>query len=194
MSAFHPLRTSGCGAISCGVNIGAIDASPVDAFVGPILGLPAWDVKQGHGSFLTFEFGQPKLEVRERQSGDGRLSRSAFVHGEWHLWIYCCHWRLLQDGSQLGWSEDAEEVIGRAAASLNGQKLLAVNVVPAEGRSTFTFDLGSSLETWPYEDDPTTEQWFIRGSTDVFGYRADGLYSQQPGDTSPDQKRWLPLA
>ena len=85
-------------------------------------------------------------------------------------------------------------MIGRAAAALNGQKLTAVNVVPAEGRSTFTFDLGGSLETWPYGDDPTTEQWFIHGSTDVFAYRADGYYSQQPGDTSPDQERWLPLA
>ena len=180
--------------LAAGVNSERSNARPVDAFVSPILGLAAWDVKQGHGSFLTFEFGQPKLKVVERrQSRDGRLSRGAFVQGEWHLWIYCCHWRVFQDGSQLAWSEDADEVIGRAAASLSGQKLVAVNVVPAEGRSTFTFDLGGSLETWPYGDDPNTEQWFIYGSTDVFAYRADGRYSQQAGSTLPEQKRWLPL-
>jgi hypothetical protein len=30
-----------------------------------ILGKPCWDVKPGHGSFLTMEFGKPHLEVRE---------------------------------------------------------------------------------------------------------------------------------
>jgi len=151
-------------------------------------------VKQGHGSFLTFEFGQPRLEVRElRQSEERGWRRSAYVHGEWHLWIYCCHWRALQDGTELAWSEDANEVIRRAAATLNGQKLIAVNVVTTEGRSTFTFDLGGSLETWPYGDDPTAEQWFFYGITEVFTYRADGQYSQGSRDTLPDQECWLPL-
>ena len=171
----------------------AVAPDPLDAFVSPILGLPAWGVKQGHGSFLTFEFGDPKLEVSERQSEDRGLRRSAYVHGEWHLWIYCCHWRALQDGTQLAWSEDANELIERDAAGLNGQKLVAVGVDPAEGRSTFTFDLGGALETWPYGDDPTDEQWIIHARTEVFAYRADGLYMSGAGDTLPEQEQWLPL-
>lgn len=118
----------------------------LDRFVQPMLGLPAWGVKQGHGSFLTFEFGEPKLEVSERLR-DERTIRDAYKHGQWHLWIYCCHWRAFQDGTELAWSEDADREIARATATLNGQKLLSISVAPQEGRSTFVFDLGGSLET-----------------------------------------------
>lgn len=158
-----------------------------------MLGLPAWGVKQGHGSFLTFEFGEPELAVEERHTAERGLRRSAHVHGQWHLWIYCCHWRVVQEGLQLAWSEDADRIIGHATAVLNGQKLLAVNVAPEEGRSTFSFDLGGSLETWPYGDDPADEQWTILATGEAFAYRADGTYTRGPSSTPPDLDRWLPL-
>jgi len=165
----------------------------LETFVRPMLGLPSWGVKQGHGSFLTFEFGEPKLTVLERHSPNEGLRRSAHVHGQWHLWIYCCHWRAVQDGSQLAWSEDADRLIGRAASTLNGQKLLAVNAAADDGRSTFTFDLGGSLETWPYGDDLTDEQWTILTGVEAFTYRADGTYACGPSTTPPDLELWLPL-
>ena len=167
---------------------------PLDTFIGPVLDRPAWGVRQGHGSFLTFEFGEPKLEVTERHSPEKGLRRLAYVHGEWHLWIYCCHWRVLERGEQLAWSDDNQTLIGRATAMLNGQKLLSVSVAPNEGRSTFTFDLGGSVETWPYGGDATEEQWMILTEAEAFTYRADGTYSQGPSTTPPDDERWLPLA
>ena len=136
-----------------------------------MLGLPAWNVKQGHGSFLTLEFGEPKLEMNERHPPEQGTRRSAHVHGQRHLWIYCCHWRVLQNGTQLAWSEDANDVIGRATATMNGRKLLDLSVVADDGRSTFTFDLGGSLETWPYGDDATDEQWMILSRAEAFGFR-----------------------
>ena len=166
---------------------------PLETFVRPMLGLPAWGVRQGHGSFLTFEFGEPKLEVHERHSPEKGLRRSAHVHGRWHLWIYCCHWRALQDGTQLAWSEDAEQIIGRATATLNGQKLVDVSVAPEHGRSTFSFDLGGLLETWPYGDDLTDEQWTLLTDVEAFAYRADGTYASGRRNTPPDLRRWLPL-
>ena len=37
----------------------------------PLYGKPCWQVKQGYGSFLTFEFGEPHLHIREpRQVSD----------------------------------------------------------------------------------------------------------------------------
>lgn len=158
-----------------------------------MLGLSAWGVKQGHGSFLTFEFGEPKLGVTECKSEEIGLRMSAHVHGDRHLWIYCCYWRALQDGSQVTWSENADELIERAAARLNGQKLTSVEVDPDKGRSTFTFDLGGSLETWPSGGDSTDEQWFIHGKSEVLAYGADGLYFLGPGDTLPADVWWLPM-
>jgi len=93
-----------------------------------MLGRPAWNVQQGHGSFLTFEFGEPKLEINERNSPDKGIRRSAYVHGQWHLWIYCCSWRVLQGETQLAWSEDTNDVIGHATATLNGQELVDLSV------------------------------------------------------------------
>ena len=170
-----------------------VTAGPLNTFIRAMRGLPAWGVKQGHGSFLTFEFGEPKLEIVERRSLDKGLRRDAHVHGQWHLWIYCCHWRVLDDGVQLASSEDDQALIGRAMAVLDGQKLVEVHVAPEKGRSAFTFDLGGSLETWPYGNDLTEEQWTIQTDTEAFAYRADGLYSCGPTDTPPDTEHWLPL-
>jgi hypothetical protein len=166
--------------------------NPLKSFVKPIIGLPAWGVHQGYGSFLTFDFGEPKLKVHDRKK-DGRPWRQAYVQGQWQLWIDCCHWRVVRDSNQIAWSEDSTEVISSAAAFLNGQKLRSLSVAPAQGRSTFMFDLGGSLETWPYEDDLADEQWIILTETEAFAYRADGAYWRGPCDTPPDAQHWLPL-
>jgi hypothetical protein len=171
----------------------ASSTGPLDLFFAPVLGLPAWGVRQGHGSFLDFEFGQPALKVEEWQTKEG-MRRSAHVTGEWHLWIYCCHWRVLQDGAELAWSESTREEIDRAAARLNGQQLSGVTVDPRNGRSSFAFDLGGVLETWPYGDDLTQQQWTVFNRGEVFGYRADGHYFRGRADTPPDQEQWFPLS
>lgn len=164
--------------------------APLASFVKPMLGLTAWGVKQGHGSFLTFEFGQPKLEVEEHLS---RSRRSAYVRGEWRLWIYCCHWRIVQDGEQLAGSEDDEKTIGRATAVLNGQNLIGVNVPSGNGRSSFDFDLGGLLETWPYGDHATEEQWMIHHESQVFSVSATSAYALGTNDTPMERKRWSNL-
>lgn len=161
----------------------AADPNPLATFLRPLLGLPCWGVKQGHGSFLTFEFGERGLDPRRP---DG---------GEWHLWIYCCHWRAVRAGRQLAWSEDSRGLIGQTVTMINGQQLLAVKVDPDRGRSTFHFERGDSLETWPYDDDEEDddEQWLVMSRGEAFSYRADGFYSCGPSNTPPDRIRWLPL-
>lgn len=162
----------------------------LDQFVAPFVGQPAWGARQGHGSFLTLEFGAPELIVKERHSAKDGLRRQAYVRGRWHVWIYCCQWRFTQHGKQIAWSESSREDIGRATAWLEGQNLLRVSVDPPSGKSLFAFDLGGLLETWPVGDDPTVEQWYIFGPDDVFAYRADGRWCRQPADTPRDQEQW----
>ncbi|WP_265564467.1 hypothetical protein [Sphingomicrobium arenosum] len=164
--------------------------APLDNYINPMLGLVAWGVQQGHGSFLTFEFGEPELRIEERYSQDRGRWRYASVSGNWHLWIYCCHWRVLQDGVQLAHSEDSSEHIARATSRLNGQKIVGVEVDPSRGRSTFTFDLGGALETRPYEDDATDVQWHIMADSQIFSFRADGRYCFGPSNARPEEERW----
>jgi hypothetical protein len=164
--------------------------APLDDFICPMRELPAWGVHQGYGSFLTFNFGIPELIIQE-STRDGRLRRNTHLRGDWHLWIYCCHWRAFEQDEALAWSEDDRPAINRAAAILNGQKLL--EIVPNKGCSTFRFDLGGRLETWPYADSPDAEQWMIMTRTETFSYRGDGLFSRHDNNTVPEDVIWLPL-
>jgi len=154
-------------------------------------------VRHGHGSFLTLEFGQPRLEVSEHteKARVGRRRRRVVaVYGDWHLWVYCCHWFVFRDGERVGYSEGTDASIGRAVRTLDGQRLTGVAVNQLPGRSVFTFDLGATLHTRPYSaprTDPLLEQWSLYepGGT-VLTLRGDGRCSRGPGDTPPEREVW----
>ncbi len=165
-------------------------ASPAAAFVAPIIGQIAWGVAKGHGSFLTFEFGEPSIKVQEHPSHN---RRSADVRGTSGLWIYCCHWCILRAGHQIAWSEDEGAKIDAAAAFLNGQRLNAIAIDPHTAKSVFRFDLGGTLETWPYGDDPTEEQWSLAAQDSILRINASGQYDLGSADAALLDDSWLPL-
>ncbi len=165
----------------------------LDAFE-PILGCPAWQVEKGHASFLTMEFGEPQLEIREPKSPKFRNRRLVTIRGEWHLWIYCCGWNIAQDGERLAHYEAEDETIREAAAQLDGQCLERLWLEPGTVITHFEFDLGAVLTTYPLDDDPDMEQWILyEPSGDVLTVRADNRFCHRPGDTPPDEEIWLPL-
>jgi hypothetical protein len=168
----------------------------------PLIGLPAWFVRKGQGSFLTLEFGKPHLRIREpieaSPEASERVRRSlARRHvapaGEWHLWIYCCHWVVLSGEAEISSSESSDRKIRSAVQELDGQRLVAVAVDPTKGTSAFRFDLGVSIQTQPDGHD-IDEQWMLyMKSGDVFTYRSDGCFALGPGTASSDELVWRPL-
>jgi hypothetical protein len=154
------------------------------------------------------EYGEPQVDVHKPQlfplfiegAPTKTLRRHAFIHGEWHLWIYCCHWSLLLDDIQLAHNESDDVTMNRALAVLNGQALQAVDIEPDDGRTRFTFDLGCSLLTYPAPpgiyDDPV-EQWKLlsRSGSDlvVLNIRGDGMYSIGDGHEKPGDDHWLSI-
>ena len=85
--------------------------SQIERSFAPLIGMPCWGVSRGYGSFLTLEFGAPKLIVREPREPTRKVSprvqrefarRLVSVHGRWHLWIYCCEWYLRDSGKLVG--------------------------------------------------------------------------------------------
>jgi hypothetical protein len=176
-------------------------SDPFYRAIAPLIGLPAWFVRRGYGGFLTLEFGAPRLRIREPKVVAPDMSekvaalyrrRKVTPRGEWRLWIYCCHWRVLSGGEEIGWSEDSDKKIGAAVNELDGQVLTAAEADPAQGTSVFKFDLGATLQTWPYGRGDT--QWMLyMQSGDVFSYREDGSYSLGPGSQPPEQTVWQPL-
>lgn len=194
-------RSTGAGAREMGGTTPApvSDLEVIERCFAPIRDLPCWLAKHGHGSSLTFEFGKPRLEVLEPRPPRPesspkvnrlRAERRVWVKGDWHLWIYCCHWRLFEKTKQLAHSESSAAVIGRAVATLDGQKLQVVEVNPATGDTVFRFDLGGRIETRRYDRDH--EQWMLyQPSGYVLAVRGDGQFSLQSGMGHED---WEPLS
>jgi hypothetical protein len=156
-----------------------------------LYGVPSWHVRQGYGSFLTFEFGAPCKEIepvinREPKHEDSRPPKNATIHGDWHLWIYCCGWRITQNGRALATFESSRESIAAACGTLNGQALSGITFQPERGGSVFTFDAGGKLTTSPFDDD-LLEQWMLYcPDSYVLTYRSDGAFSHVRGDGAPD--------
>lgn len=178
----------------------------VEAAFEPFLGKPSWLVTHGHGSFVTFEFGEPAVEIGEPRprlwfplDGDSErfMGRSAHVHGEWHLWIHCCLWSLCVDGRELAHCESDDITIARALGVLDGQALVNVEA-DVDGRSTFSFDLGCALSTEPappgtYSHEPV-DQWKLYQPTgQVLTFRGDGCFRSQARDDSSDDVQWVRL-
>jgi len=71
------------------------DITSIQGIVAPIFGKVAWNVKLGHGKFITLNFGQT-LPADE----EGR------VFGEWYLWVRYCEWRIESETEVIVASHD----------------------------------------------------------------------------------------
>jgi hypothetical protein len=162
-----------------------------------ILKKPCWDVRLGHGSFLTLEFGRPSLTIREpiaAKSGSSNkvrehlARRQVYVHGEWHLWLMHCNWEVRANGKFVG--NSSKRLSARHAADfLNGQKLIKFSILPRKVRCLFTFDLGASLSTTPY--DRHSEQWSLfEPSGKVLALRADFKYCYGRAVSPREEASW----
>ena len=123
----------------------------------PLYGAPCWLVREGHGSFLTLEIGGSR----------------AIDRGEWHLWIYCCAWRVTLDGRRVAHSESDSAVIQAACALLDSIQYLDVH--RKSGGSSFSFSSGANLDTRPYGKDDDDTQWILFcPNGNIVSYKADG--------------------
>lgn len=171
-----------------------------------MLGLPSWLVKRGYGTFVTLEFGEPRLKISEPTlsrvlidgAPPGAMRRYAIVRGQWHLWIYCCRWSLALDGTALADDESDDVTMMRALYVLNGQALTGVTVDPSDGSTRFAFDLGCVLTTTPapadvYGAEPV-EQWMLsQPSGDQLAVRSDGRYAIGTDPSDSDDLLWAPI-
>jgi hypothetical protein len=137
----------------------------VQAIVNPLLGQKAWGVSLGFGSFLTLEFGQPLPSSGENQK----------IHGEWHLWLYNCAWRLEQKDRILGGSGDERDQLETVIERLNNLTLQSVELLPPAGDAVFTFEHQVVLRLFAiYSQDYA--HWFL--------YAPDGnVLSVGPGNS-----------
>lgn len=99
----------------------------------------AWNVSLGHGSFITLEFGKPCLPE----------GNEAKIHGEWHLWIYCCAWRLEQENEVIAASEDPRSKLKESIKKLDGLILKSIDLFSPAFDTLFIFEKQTFLRLFP---------------------------------------------
>ncbi|MGA2814678.1 MAG: hypothetical protein ABSG16_25075 [Candidatus Acidiferrum sp.] len=107
------------------------------------------DVRLGHGSFITMEFGESQTKPASR-----------FVHGEWHLALRMCAWRIETRDAVLAASEDQRETI---QAFLESTVLGSVESIEVSNPSldiSIQFSSGFRILTFSYSTN-NDEQWLL---------------------------------
>jgi len=165
-----------------------------------LCGHPCWQVHHDPQFHLSLNFGRPSLDIREpippasKGPVDQTLAatRRVTVRGEWWLWIYECHWKLSLDSKSSTRSSAGSGPVGRAIQRLDGQKIVGIEINPADGATQFQFDLGASLECRRREDD--SELWTLykpRGM--VLAIFGDGTFSHEHESVPIPQQKRRPL-
>jgi hypothetical protein len=160
---------------STDLNMTGRDGNPiVKKLFDRVAGLPCWNVENGYGSWLDFDFGRPSLSVHE-YGPPAKRRRIATVRGRHRLWIEMCDWTIMLGRKRLAHSESAAATIAKAARLLNGQVLVSVHVRSSPAWTRFPFDLGGEMIVRRYSDWSADEDlWhFYSGATSMH-LRADG--------------------
>jgi hypothetical protein len=122
----------------------------IQGYFQPLVGQAAWGVALGEGSFVTIEFG----EVVSPESSAEK------AHGTWHLWVYCCAWRLETQDDVLAYSEDDRGRLAEVVKSLEGQVLEGMAIDFPGGDTVLRFSGGLVLRLMPiYAED--YEHWIL---------------------------------
>ena len=151
-----------------------------------ISGLPCWNVHQGYGAFVTFEFGKPSLEVRAPRPNSKFLSSQrgrVLIRGTHHFWIEQCDWRVVDVETVVAASESSREIISGALNRIAGHTLNGVKIVPEFGTCTFSFEHGIRFELERYADFESDDpMWHLYCPDSVISYLASGLIEYGSGE------------
>lgn len=113
-----------------------------------VVGLRAWSPAVGVGSFLTLEFGSP------------RVTSAGVTQGSFHLWIYGASWLIRQRGDLLTTSEDNHAVMLAGAQAMKDAVMRGFEFDPDVMTLTLRFDPDLDLVITPLGD-AEMEEWFL---------------------------------
>lgn len=136
------------------------DIQKIQTHIAPLLGQKPWDASIGVGSFITLEFGTPIPPTRKFSPRGKPLP----AHGEWHLWIYMCAWRLEKGDEVLAACEDSREQMEAAVKSMEGLALQSIELLPPAWDTIFTFENQVVLRTFSIYSDCSeegSENWLL---------------------------------
>ena len=140
--------------------------------------LCCWNVQNTHSSWLSLNFGHPRLEIRDPSTPEQLKSvkseklravkslRRVTLVGEYWLWIDCCNWQITYEQRSIAHSESSPEIIREALKTLDGQILKRIEILAKPARTTFIFDLGCEVVIESYKDIEERGLWHFYDYTD----------------------------
>ncbi len=167
-----------------------------------LYGVVCWQVKWDGNLNLSMNFGQPSLSIREpRELKPGRrITSDAFKYrhvtlcGEWYFWVLSGYWKLsIKDFDEVT-SATSYNRKNRALHRLDGQKLTRVSVNTETSGTQLDFDLGAKLSIRRMGIKNDGDIWSLyKPNGYVLSVRADGKYSDDPGNTKIAEQEWKPI-
>jgi hypothetical protein len=150
----------------------------------PLVSQLTWSVRRGVGSFLTMEFGEPHLSIREpippQFQSSTRVQRNlrrrrVFIVGDCHFWVQYGAWKLSTATGVLDSQSPIGSPLEECLNDLDGQRLVSMRLDPAGEAWTLEFDQEGLLEIKKSEgnDEP---QWSLhQWNGDVAESRRDRI-------------------
>jgi hypothetical protein len=114
----------------------------------PIIGLPAWRVWKGIGSFVTFEFGEP-------------VTKRGYTHGEWSLWVQHAAWRIESADEFIAGCEDSNQRIDEGLKQLENVPIRSIVVSRPALDTVITFENGMRLLTFTRDTQDDRQHWAL---------------------------------
>ena len=130
----------------------------INKFFKQMIGLRVRNVKQGHGSFLTMEFGKEfEYEIKVH----GKIEKEK--RGEWYFWIYMSAWRIDDNLKPIAGCEDSRKIIEKALKKIENQKLMNVKILNAAHDMKIEFENSVIINLFSIytEDESDSENWML---------------------------------
>ena len=172
----------------------------IDQTFAALIGLPCWGVQWEAQLGLSFSFGAPLVRVRHPYVSTARSPRVqrhasyriVTVRGAWWLWAWCGHWWLrLADDEETFTATTSKRKQQEALRLLDGQRLIAAGVDPADGATELLFDCGGALRLAGSVSEDGEIWALYKPNKQVLVVRSDGRYSQEKDS---HVERWRRLA
>jgi hypothetical protein len=157
-----------------------------------VIGQICWGVSWTKLLNLSLSLGNPRLKVlrepdeiiRPRQRSGKQAKRTVAVRGEWWLWVYVAHWRILNGEQLMASSSSSYRKKTGAFAVLQGQKLENLRIKPRTYSTQIDFDLGCTLEIRRTTASSKDEMWLLYEPDDyVLSLRGDGVIEREPASS-----------
>lgn len=137
-----------------------------------LFGKICWDVYWTNVGNLALQFGKPYVNVvrepRRTASKNENVRRNArrrivAICGQWKIWIYNAHWRIIQSGKCIATGYASYRKKYLAMQGITGQQLINIEVNSHNGMTKFVFDLGAVLEVRRKTKESNAELWILYG-------------------------------